>query len=176
MLYCLTHTEGLFSASCVSSLRGRLWLFNCSPAQLYSSLPCVSPLRGRLWLFNCAPAQLSNRGSLHTFIGQQTKKPHYLTIARLCCLARMEGLLSASMRFTPTGQPLAVQFCSYKIVEQRFSSFFHEQKTKKPLYLTITGLCCLARMEGFEPPTAWFVARYSIQLSYMRVSHVFNQS
>ena len=26
----------------------------------------------------------------------------------------------------------------------------------------------MARMEGFEPPTAWFVARYSIQLSYMR--------
>ena len=24
-------------------------------------------------------------------------------------------------------------------------------------------------MEGVEPPTAWFVARYSIQLSYMRV-------
>lgn len=28
----------------------------------------------------------------------------------------------------------------------------------------------MARMEGFEPPTAWFVARYSIQLSYMRIS------
>src|SRR5690606_35589779 len=27
----------------------------------------------------------------------------------------------------------------------------------------------LARQEGFEPPTAWFVARYSIQLSYWRV-------
>ncbi len=26
----------------------------------------------------------------------------------------------------------------------------------------------MARMEGVEPPTAWFVARYSIQLSYMR--------
>ena len=26
----------------------------------------------------------------------------------------------------------------------------------------------LARLEGFEPPTAWFVARYSIQLSYSR--------
>ena len=27
----------------------------------------------------------------------------------------------------------------------------------------------MARVEGFEPPTAWFVARYSIQLSYTRV-------
>ena len=26
----------------------------------------------------------------------------------------------------------------------------------------------MARMERFELPTAWFVARYSIQLSYMR--------
>jgi hypothetical protein len=27
----------------------------------------------------------------------------------------------------------------------------------------------MARWEGFEPPTAWFVARNSIQLSYQRV-------
>ncbi len=26
----------------------------------------------------------------------------------------------------------------------------------------------MARWEGVEPPTAWFVARYSIQLSYQR--------
>ena len=26
----------------------------------------------------------------------------------------------------------------------------------------------MARSGGFEPPTAWFVARYSIQLSYAR--------
>ena len=26
----------------------------------------------------------------------------------------------------------------------------------------------MARWEGLEPPTPWFVARYSIQLSYQR--------
>ncbi|SQH77782.1 protein of unknown function [Shewanella benthica] len=28
----------------------------------------------------------------------------------------------------------------------------------------------MVRMGGVEPPTAWFVARYSIQLSYIRKS------
>ena len=28
----------------------------------------------------------------------------------------------------------------------------------------------MARSEGFEPSTAWFVARYSIQLSYERAN------
>ncbi len=32
----------------------------------------------------------------------------------------------------------------------------------------------MARVEGFEPPTAWFVARYSIQLSYTREETCFN--
>ena len=28
----------------------------------------------------------------------------------------------------------------------------------------------LVRLEGFEPPTFWFVAKHSIQLSYSRIS------
>ena len=30
------------------------------------------------------------------------------------------------------------------------------------------GICLLVRQAGFEPTTLWFVARYSIQLSYWR--------
>ena len=27
----------------------------------------------------------------------------------------------------------------------------------------------MVRLKGFEPPTLWFVAKYSIQLSYRRI-------
>ena len=31
----------------------------------------------------------------------------------------------------------------------------------------------VVRYEGFEPPTFWFVAKHSIQLSYWRIQDVF---
>ena len=34
----------------------------------------------------------------------------------------------------------------------------------------------MARSEGFEPSTAWFVARYSIQLSYERAFQTYYNS
>ncbi len=34
----------------------------------------------------------------------------------------------------------------------------------------------VARSEGFEPSTAWFVARYSIQLSYERAMFYIEES
>ena len=41
---------------------------------------------------------------------------------------------------------------------------------KKKAGELVAGLRKMARPERFELPTAWFVARYSIQLSYGRVS------
>ena len=42
-------------------------------------------------------------------------------------------------------------------------------QTNKKARAAKLGLSYMARVEGFEPPTAWFVARYSIQLSYTRL-------
>ena len=44
-------------------------------------------------------------------------------------------------------------------------------ETKKPTN-KFAGFWYVVRVEGFEPPTTWFVARYSIQLSYTRFQNL----
>ena len=39
---------------------------------------------------------------------------------------------------------------------------------KKPASLAKSGLSFVVRLAGIEPTTPWFVAKYSIQLSYSR--------
>ncbi len=39
---------------------------------------------------------------------------------------------------------------------------------QKPVNLR-SRACLLVRLAGFEPTTPWFVAKYSIQLSYSRM-------
>ena len=41
---------------------------------------------------------------------------------------------------------------------------------QKSPQIKLQAFCCVVRVEGFEPPTTWFVARYSIQLSYTRIN------
>jgi transcription elongation factor GreB len=42
-------------------------------------------------------------------------------------------------------------------------------QTKMPATF-VAGIRFLVRLAGIEPTTPWFVAKYSIQLSYSRVS------
>jgi hypothetical protein len=62
----------------------------------------------------------------------------------------MEELLSTIARFT-TAKPQAKKNAS----------------EAKPLRRQSISYC-LVRLAGFEPTTPWFVAKYSIQLSYSR--------
>ena len=57
------------------------------------------------------------------------------------------------------------QNCTQAAVPKEFRT---KRKTAQPYWLS--GFL-MARQEGFEPPTLWFVARYSIQLSYWDIKH-----
>gem|GEM_PF-6393341 len=60
--------------------------------------------------------------------------------------------------------------CCTDIIEKESIDVAPIGADKKKARFKESGLHKMARSGGFEPPTAWFVARYSIQLSYERVA------
>ena len=65
-----------------------------------------------------------------------------------------------------------MRFQDEGVVGVHFNKFFFSLtssiKSQKARYRS-NGLFSLARQEGLEPPTFWFVAKHSIQLSYWRI-------
>ena len=51
---------------------------------------------------------------------------------------------------------------------QRRNFIFHK-KARKTAHSFRNERFLLVRLKGFEPPTFWFVAKHSIQLSYSRI-------
>ena len=45
---------------------------------------------------------------------------------------------------------------------------WREFSQKKAYNISVAGFSMMVRLAGFEPTTPWFVAKYSIQLSYSR--------
>jgi NADH:ubiquinone oxidoreductase subunit 2 (subunit N) len=45
----------------------------------------------------------------------------------------------------------------------------HAGRTRKSPQLALRAFLFLVRLAGIEPTTPWFVAKYSIQLSYSRI-------
>ena len=60
-----------------------------------------------------------------------------------------------------------VFLCLAEVRASRSQAFVGTKKNRQTISLPVS---IMARPERFELPTAWFVARYSIQLSYGRVS------
>ena len=139
--FCLARPEGLCGASMRLTLRARY-------------------ARSKLLL-----AVLSNHEVLANSSDHAKQKNRHK--AGSFCLARPEGLCGASMRLTlraryARSKLLLAVLSNHEVLAN--SSDHAKQKNRHK-----AGSFCLARPEGLEPPTTWFEARYSIQLSYGRV-------
>ena len=85
-------------------------------------------------------------------IYQEKEGPH--SVGRRWCAAQV---------FSPRAKTLAqAEFISAEHGKKPMAT-----KAKAPAF---AGAFALVRLKGFEPPTFWFVAKHSIQLSYSRLS------
>ena len=57
---------------------------------------------------------------------------------------------------------------SSKAFQHRQSCLHRQERNEKASELFSSEACRLVRLAGIEPTTPWFVAKYSIQLSYSR--------
>ena len=81
-------------------------------------------------------------------------------------------LLPAKPRETDKDTETAKNLSSNLLLVDLFNKInnLRKLKAKRKLPISEASLVRMVRQAGFEPTTPWFVARYSIQLSYWRTS------
>ena len=81
-----------------------------------------------------------------------------------------DGLGTAFGLFRPCGLAAArSKFAPGANLSNGARSIDQTHRTNKKAHQEVGFFVCMARLARFERATAWFVARYSIQLSYRRV-------
>ena len=88
---------------------------------------------------------------------------------------QLPRLLPAKPRETDKDTETAKNLSSNLLLIDLFNKInnLRKLKAKRKLPISEASLVRMVRQAGFEPTTPWFVARYSIQLSYWRTSQIF---
>ena len=110
-----------------------------------------------------APGYLSNRASNQIIQIRHIQKTPQKSGVFIC--GASGGIIRRVHAPHPSGSLCSCKIVPDNFVEQGFlSSPPNTPDIKKPTKMWV--FLCLVHPEGFEPPTKWFEATYSIQLSY----------